>query len=174
MRVLGFLLRFITPAFMTSYWTTLGSTVYAPTSYDEDADFGTPSWLAKHSSLQHELVHVEQFRDFGWVRMALLYLGPAPFLLPGAILAICLAPAGLTVLIAVGIVLALAPLSVGLAWGRWRLEREAYLITLSTYEAGDYERVTEWIVDTLVHNYAFTWPRSWMRTWFQQETAKWS
>ena len=56
------------------------------------------------------------------------------------------------------------PLPVLLAWGRWRWEREAYLVNL---RAG--ERTVDDVVDSLWRVYALTWPRAWMRKWFLRQ-----
>ena len=79
-------------AYLTRYVTTMGQTIYLPAGWAERDD------LARYCVLRHEAVHLRQFRRFGRVGMALLYLLP------------------------------LWPL--GLAWGRARLEWEAYAETL--------------------------------------------
>jgi hypothetical protein len=79
-------------AYLTEYVTTLGQTLYVPTDWDARDD------AARYCVLRHEAVHLRQFRRYGRVGMALLYLGPI--------------------------------LPLGLAWGRARLEWEAYAETL--------------------------------------------
>ena len=56
----------------------------------------------------------------------------------------------------------LFPLPVGLAWFRWRWEREAYLVNLRAGAPLDF------VVFTLWNNYGWCWPKSWMRKWFQK------
>jgi hypothetical protein len=60
----------------------------------------------------------------------------------------------------------LLPLPIGLAWFRFRWEREAYLVQIAG--AADREREIDRIVDVLWFGYARPWPRSWMRRWFQR------
>ncbi len=79
-------------AFMTRYVTTIGRTIYLPSSWAER----TPE--SRYVTLRHEAVHLRQFQRYGLVLTALIYLLP------------------------------IAPL--GLAWGRARLEWEAYAETL--------------------------------------------
>lgn len=54
--------------FMTSFVTTLGSTVYVPDSWS--------SWnpTAQCITLRHERVHMRQSRKYGWLLFSLLYL----------------------------------------------------------------------------------------------------
>jgi hypothetical protein len=61
----------------------------------------------------------------------------------------------------------LLPLPFGFAWFRWHWEREAYLVDL---RAG---RLTvDEVVETLWSNYAWTWPKPWMRRWFERELGR--
>ncbi|MEM6954441.1 MAG: hypothetical protein AAF411_23810 [Myxococcota bacterium] len=78
--------------YMTHYVTTIGQTIYLPTSWAERPE------TERLITLRHEAVHLHQFRRFGIVLMSVLYL--LPFF----------------------------PL--GLAYGRARLEWEAYAETL--------------------------------------------
>lgn len=57
-------------AYMSRYVTTLGRTVYVPADWSERSD------LSRYLTLRHEAVHLGQFRRFGWVGMAVLYLMP--------------------------------------------------------------------------------------------------
>jgi hypothetical protein len=79
-------------AYLTRYVTTMGRTLYFPTGWR------ARSPESRYVTLRHEAVHLRQFRRFGRVGTALIYLLP------------------------------IAPL--GLAWGRARLEWEAYRETL--------------------------------------------
>ncbi|MEC7524267.1 MAG: hypothetical protein VYE22_30575 [Myxococcota bacterium] len=79
-------------AYLTRYVTTMGQTLYFPTSWRGR----TPE--SRYVTLRHEAVHLRQFRRYGRVGTALIYLLP------------------------------IVPL--GLAWGRARLEWEAYRETL--------------------------------------------
>ena len=62
----------------------------------------------------------------------------------------------------------LMPLPFGLAWFRFRWEREAYLIQIA--HAQDREREITRVVDTLWYGYGRPWPRRWMRRWFDQHS----
>jgi hypothetical protein len=115
-------------AFMERYWTTLGRTIYYPSCVTEP--------LAHPVVLEHELVHVRQWRRWGlWMWFSYLCL----------------------------------PVPVGLAWFRFRWEREAYLVELA--HARDRAREIDRIVNTLWYGYAFPWPRRWMRRWFERATG---
>lgn len=65
----------------------------------------------------------------------------------------------------------LLPLPFGLAWFRWRWEREAYLNSHLRY-AFNVEREIDVIVHNLWHEHAWTWPQEWMRAWFRREVSK--
>lgn len=64
---------------------------------------------------------------------------------------------------------ALLPLPFGLAWFRFRWEREAYLSQIE--RAADREREIERVVNVLWYGYGRPWPRSWMRSWFRTNAA---
>jgi hypothetical protein len=57
-------------AYMTRYVTTIGATIYLPSSWRER------SAESRYVTLRHEAVHLRQFRRHGLVPMALLYLVP--------------------------------------------------------------------------------------------------
>ena len=60
----------------------------------------------------------------------------------------------------------LLPLPFGLAWFRWRWEREAYLAQIE--HAEDRAREIERVVNALWFGYGRPWPRAWMRRWFER------
>jgi hypothetical protein len=60
----------------------------------------------------------------------------------------------------------LLPLPFGLAWFRFRWEREAYLVQIERAE--DRAREIERVVNALWYGYGFPWPRAWMRRWFER------
>ncbi len=82
-------------AFLTRYVTTIGSTIYLPSGWAQR------SAASRYCTLRHEAVHLRQFRRYGLVGTALIYLLP------------------------------FVPL--GLAYGRARLEWEAYAETLRAH-----------------------------------------
>jgi len=71
-RGIAFALKIVTfggqRAYLTDYQTTLGSTVYVTSDWDElPAD-------DRYVTLRHELVHIRQFRRYTFPGMAILYL----------------------------------------------------------------------------------------------------
>ena len=66
----------------------------------------------------------------------------------------------------------LLPLPVGLAWFRWRWEREAYLPEVLSVPAHERARAIERISEALWWGYAWPWPRPWMRRWFELAAAR--
>lgn len=56
--------------YLSSYTTTLGSTLYLPACWDQ------LSQASRYLILRHEAVHLRQFRRYGFLGMALLYLIP--------------------------------------------------------------------------------------------------
>lgn len=52
-------------AFLTRWWTTLGSTIYYPIGVGDPAG---------HRMVEHEAVHARQFHRWGWCVMVALYL----------------------------------------------------------------------------------------------------
>jgi len=65
MKLIGFILRPFNKRFMTSYTTTIGSTIYSPTG-TVDARL-----------LAHELVHVRQWKKWGlWFSFSYLFVLP--------------------------------------------------------------------------------------------------
>ena len=80
MRMIGWLLATfrINQKFMTVYWTTIGNTVYFPTTVKN------PSHPRYDGVRSHELMHVDQYEKYGVVLMAIAYLFfPLPFFLSG-------------------------------------------------------------------------------------------
>lgn len=72
-RAMRFIGRF-RPDFMTRYWTTVGDTIYYPTSVQD------PNHKSHDDAVSHELVHVSQYRKFGKALFLFLYLFvPVPF-----------------------------------------------------------------------------------------------
>lgn len=53
------------------------------------------------------------------------------------------------------------------AWGRWRWEREAYLVNI---EAGTHS--VEEVINLLWSKYLWTWPKPLMRRWFLREVFR--
>jgi hypothetical protein len=65
------LLRWLTfggqAAYVSTYTTVLGQTIYLPSSW------ATRSDASRYITLRHEAVHLRQFRRFTWVGMTLIY-----------------------------------------------------------------------------------------------------
>lgn len=155
-------------AMLTHVWTTIGDTVYVPSCHDRDTDWGAPSWQARHRLvLVHERVHVRQWRDLG-VLFPVLYFGPAPFfaLIGAAFMVMGAWGVWLPSAAFFALSLLTAPLSVGLAYGRWWLEREAYLEEFWVTKREHLITRTDQIVEALWLDYLYTWPRAWMFHWF--------
>ena len=60
------------------------------------------------------------------------------------------------------------PLPFGLAWFRWRWEREAYLVQIAN--ARDPQCEIERVVAVLWAGYGWPWPKPWMRRWFEKQS----
>lgn len=141
-RVIDRALRLVTLGrqrdYLTRYHTVIGHTLFLPDSWS------TQSEAARCVVLCHERVHLRQFRRFGTLGMAFLYLVP---LLP-----------------------------VGLAWGRARLEWEAYRETLAAtaalhgLKAAACPALRREIVDRFVGGaYGWMWPfRRSVERWYDE------
>jgi hypothetical protein len=72
MKVCDFLLKLITfwqmRVFMTQFTTTIGYTVYTPTTWDAFPE------LSQVGVLTHERVHMRQRKKYGWFLFSFLYL----------------------------------------------------------------------------------------------------
>lgn len=128
MGVIAWLLSIIgNKKFMDGFWTTVGETIYYPSSVKNPLD-------SQHASiLEHEAVHVVQYRkNKAFFTVAYIFL----------------------------------PIPCFFAYWRWKYEREAYMVQLKRNSSPE---AIEWVVNTLWSNYAWTWPKSWMREWFEKE-----
>lgn len=138
--------------------------------------------------IDHEGIHVWRGEQWTWIGLWLAYLGPSFFLLPAALLCFLYelgallgnlvaswvlgyqyALPGTSSASEVGLYALLAgvlllPLSAGLAWGRWFIEREAYMVQIS--RSSNPRARAERVVTTLWNSYLFPWPKAWMRAWF--------
>jgi len=61
MRFLGWVSKPFNPKFMTSYWTTVGTVVYAPSSFDINDQTVFPFF---EGILEHEGIHIKDFRKY--------------------------------------------------------------------------------------------------------------
>ena len=114
--------------FMAQYWTTVGNTIYTPTMYDHDVDYGQPSFVSRHSvRIAHEEVHVKQWASLGKLQMGIMLAFPQ---------------------------------------GRWRLEREAYLVDLRA----DPSRIDEICLMLEKTYHAISQDKS--KPWFVAQLAK--
>ena len=66
----------------------------------------------------------------------------------------------------------LLPFPIFFAYFRWKFEREAYLVTLSSFPTYQREEAVEKIVDSLWSEYFLTWPKSLMRKWFLEQLVE--
>lgn len=147
--------------FLTDYATTIGPWIALPPDWVAHVSDPAPEWAWLRYLLVHERVHVEQFRrwGFGSPRVGIVTMGFAYLFLP---------------------------LPVGLAWFRWRFEREAYAegfrVELAQLPVELGRDATEWerhtmrvrLLDFAVEQlttgaYAWTWPfpRT-VRRWFEE------
>lgn len=139
MRFLGWLFALVNYDFMGRAWTTVShKRIYAPVRVDVDGD------LEPHrSSLEHELVHIRQFRWISFPLLAFLW----------------------RIIFRIGYVF--APVPVLFAAWRWFAERPAYLLQIERHG-----REVDEVVDTLWRVYAFPWPKEWMRAWFNKRIKR--
>lgn len=158
--------------FYERFWTTFGHVIGVRTTID----ISKPGWQGGHEgTIKHELIHIWQKERLGAILQAILVVGPAPTVfLPlavaGGLASIWIDyPHWIVGWIPVVLMILSLPLSIGFAWGRFYIERQAYMVQI--WEAGEKRRadVIHWIVKSLHENYARTWPKEWMRKWFFAE-----
>lgn len=157
-----------TPGFMFRYWTTIGDTVYVPTIYDDDPDWGESSWRQKHARiLEHERIHVAQWENYTPPLFATIYVGPSVTLGLPAMLVTALGAAlwgWMPLLVAFAAFIVLLPLSVGFAIGRLLMELEAFGPEFAdAYERGGIEAFDNRVrsrTDQLWTDYLWTMPPS--------------
>ena len=178
--LLACLVKYFAPNFLTNYWTTIGPWIARPAvplPVDED-----DHWR-ELAVLTHERVHCRQFAWCGVMTLmacaaliAMLIdgraagLGVIGLMLPLVSFRAC-AVIGIPLMLLVWLLL---PLPMGLAYGRWCLERSAYL-------AGYRVRIEQGIPPgTLVaavtrqlgaRPYGWTWPARWVHHWFARHLA---
>lgn len=68
----------------------------------------------------------------------------------------------------------LLPLPAGLAWFRWRWEREAYLTSeIMGAAPHNRDRMAQWVASLMWSpNYFWAWPSSWALKWLRKEIKK--
>jgi hypothetical protein len=137
--------------FKYDYLTTLGNRIAVPM---EDWERILNSPYAPHIKgvIEHELVHVRQFRKYGFGNV---WLG----------------------MVTMGFCYLLLPLPVGFAWCRWKLEREAYLVSLQ-YTTNPESRAayTKFISKQLTSG-AYGWTllpffRGYIERWFAKQLGR--
>ena len=137
---------FFNKKFMTRFTTTIGKTVYFPSSQWEDRD---P--LRSAEVLCHELVHVEDQMRLGTLRYVVAYLAPQLLALL-TLLSVWFGPAHLAWL------LCLLPIpSPGRAW----LEARAYAVSIITksWLYDEELKPKQWMIDSFTGpNYYWMWP----------------
>lgn len=162
--------------FTSESWSTitlplLGATIYVPSKYDEDEDWGEIHWRLRHKvELEHQKSYIKQANQYTTLGFFLLYFGPSPFLLLlGALgtylqdtFSILSVPTAL-----LGASILLAPLTIGFAWGRYILRRTAYMVDLvsSTDRVGLVEDISK----DLWGAYFYTFPKKKVRKWFMEQ-----
>ncbi len=62
MKIIGWFAKPFNPLFMTEYWTTLGSVIYAPSSFNLN-DIQSHAWYKE--IFDHEKVHIQDFETYG-------------------------------------------------------------------------------------------------------------
>lgn len=163
-------LPFIPQTYMTSYWTTIGSTVAVPARRADVDDFGAKSWAVRNIlTMRHEARHVRSFRRLTAPVFVTRYLGPSVTLgLPALVVCLILGLCGLgwlPLLVAAVATVVLAPLTGGLAIGRaieeWDAFEEAVRLNGRSY--------AERVADMLWRDYFFTVPRSWTMRHFAKK-----
>lgn len=179
MKICAFVLGILgNKRFLQDYWTTIHHTLYVPTKYNNDLDWGTPEFRRRHDWLMaHEGTHAAQFEKY-WLLFNILYVGPAPFLAPVVALLWILCiwfPLWVPALIVTLVMLALTPLTAGFAYFRWLLEREAYLPRMIQLHRKDPKKGMEYlngVVRNLKYDYVFTWPEKKMKVWFLRQLER--
>lgn len=161
-------LPFIPDTYMTRYWTVVGGHVAVPES--ATYDMGSPRWVDRYKEvLRHEARHARNWKRYTPPIFLTYYLGPSVTLgLPSCLVALVLGFLGLGWGWSIGALsatLALLPLSVGLAYGRF-LE-EVWAFRESIERVGP-SRAKD-VVDMLWEDYAWTWPRVWAREYIRRE-----
>lgn len=119
--------------FRDAYITTVGPIIAVPTGWD-----GRASAYTRWSVLRHERIHLRQTRRMG---LGLFWLGIIPF----------------------WVVYLLLPLPIGLAYGRYLFEREAYFESvLCDHEvfgkSAAYKRIERSVTQLTGGSYGWTWP----------------
>lgn len=70
---------FLRGRFMSEVWTTFDENIYYPIGFDDDSEALTASHI-----INHELVHVKQYKDLGKLGFLLWYfILPLPFFFSG-------------------------------------------------------------------------------------------
>src|SRR6266567_9080839 len=129
-RLMRFISLFTSADFMSNMWTTVGSTIYAPSCYDDDVDWGSRAWVMRHDpELVHERTHVDQYAHSSMPIFLLVYFGPAPlmvlvdaFLLGADLHSHVALHADVLGLVAMAMTVLSIPFTTGLAYGRWIIE----------------------------------------------------
>lgn len=152
MRLISFVLGY---RFMTSSWTTVSRRkIYAPTHMPDEV-VGT--WVIEDPTCPGGLAILDgSARAARWLRFYSSVVRHE----------ICHTRQIRRWLLLFHLTYLWFPLPVLLAWGRWRWEREAYLINLreGTHTVPE-------VVDILWSGYFWTWPKAWMRRWFLKKLA---
>jgi hypothetical protein len=166
MKVLSILL-FFTPAFMTSYITTIGYAIYFPSP-----DFIKKSPVSSSVILLHELVHVYDAERFSRILFGLLYLSPQILFLLIVPMIIIKLIVGFSWLWLLVFVLFLGPIP---SYFRMYFERKAYTYSLYTmnqlnikgHYSIDLNKQADFFTEQFTGSaYYFMWPFSSIKVYF--------
>lgn len=171
--------------FFERFWTTFDHTIGVRTSLD----ISKRGWQKGHErTIKHEKIHIWRKEKVGSFLYSTLYVGPSVTVwLPLSVISGSASmfmdyPHWIVGWVPVILMVLCLPLTFGLAWGRFFIEREAYLTRV--WAAHEYQpgstRLTvkgpkgrrhaiQNIANSLVNNYAWTWPKSWIISWFEKE-----
>jgi hypothetical protein len=159
-------LPFVPPDYMTRWWGHFGSTILIPT---DRSHFTFNQLMSRFRVIiQHEIVHIEQLRKYGYIFYFLLYVGLLPvwpLLFIDCSWEFCLAVLPMCLVS-----------SIGLALGRVYLEFSAYLLELRekrSFSELSYTSRRDRIVRLICgRSYFWSCPPTFLRSLFDFATEK--
>lgn len=154
--------------FMKNFWTTWDHTIGFPTRL-------TLERAQKYTDIiDHELIHIWRKEQWGGFLYSTAYIGPSitiflPLLIISSLLHVFITYPWFWTWILLGLTMLCLPLSIGLAYGRFFIEREAYMVSIARSSNENRSEEIQRVVNTLKNNYAWTYPTKWMSSWFHVE-----